>query len=88
MASPSNASTPESVQLLLNGPAGTPPAGVTPNFDNPPNLNNTFLVGTLVLCLSFATVAVLIRLYTKLFLIRSVAYEDCKTYSSSYPKFY
>ena len=87
MASPPIASTPESVQMLLNGPAGTPPAGVTPNFDNPPNLN-TYVVFTLVLCVSFATVALLIRFYTKLFLIRSIAYEDCKTCSSSYPNFY
>lgn len=69
--------TPEQVQALSNGPAGAPPAGVTPEFDNPPNLN-TLVTITMVFCVSFATLAVLIRMYTKVFLIRSVAYEDCK----------
>lgn len=68
--------TPEQVQALLNGPARAPPAGVPPNLENPPNLNH-YLIITLVLCVLFSTLAVLIRMYTKFFLIRSVAYEDC-----------
>lgn len=72
MATPTTAP----IQTLLNGPAGTPPAGVVPNFQDPPNLN-AFLILTLTLVLTFGSLAVLMRMYTKLFIIRSVAYEDC-----------
>lgn len=58
MATSTTALTPQYVQELLSGPAGTPPVGVKPNFDNPPNLNN-FTVITIALCVSFATLAVL-----------------------------
>ncbi|KAF6239921.1 hypothetical protein HO173_001529 [Letharia columbiana] len=71
MATPTTAP----IQTLLNGPAGTPPAGVVPNFQDPPNLN-AFLILTLTLVLTFGSLAVLMRMYTKLFIIRSVAYED------------
>lgn len=76
MATPTTAPTLEQLQALLNGPAGTPPAGVVPNFDNPPNLN-AFLIVTLTLALTFGTLAILMRMYTKLFIVRSTAYEDC-----------
>ncbi len=76
MATVTTTPTPEQLQALLNGPAGKPPAGVLPNFQNPPNLN-AFLILTLTLVLTFGTLAILMRMYTKLFIIRSVAYEDC-----------
>ena len=65
------------LQSLLNGPAGVPPAGVTPNFDNPQNLD-VLLYVTATLTLSFATFAIIIRIYTKHFLLRAMGYEDCK----------
>ena len=77
MATPTTALTPELVQLMLHGPAGTPPKGVVPNFENPSNLNVIVAIA-LVFCVGFAFLAVLIRMYTKLFLIRSLAYEDCE----------
>ena len=64
-------------QMLLNGPAGTPPAGVISNFENPPNLD-VYLYLTLSLCLAFTSLAVCARIYTKILLLRSVRYEDCK----------
>lgn len=76
MATPTTAPTPEQLRALLNGTAGKPPAGVMPNLQNPPNLN-AFLILTLTLALTFGTLAILMRMYTKLFIIRSVAYEDC-----------
>ncbi len=76
MATVTTTPTPEQLQALLNGPAGEPPAGVLPNFQNPPNFN-TFLILTLTLVLTFGTLAILMRMYTKLFIIRSVDYEDC-----------
>lgn len=65
------------LEALLNGPAAPPPAGVTSDFTDPANLH---VVGTvvLVLCLTLSMLAVLIRMYTKLFIIRSIAPEDCK----------
>lgn len=75
MATLTTALTPELVQSILNGPAGTPPVGVTPNFDNPPNTNR-FVIITLVFCVLLASLAVLVRMYTKIFLIRSIEYED------------
>lgn len=69
--------TPEQTQELLDGPAGTPPAGVSPNFENPPNLH-VVLILTLTLALVFGTLAVIMRTHTKLLIIRSFVYEDCK----------
>jgi len=77
MASPNTSLTPEQLQRLLNGPASAPPAGVLPNFNAPSDLNKLF-IATLILCISFSTSAILLRTYTKIFLIRSVAYEDCE----------
>jgi len=66
----------EKILALLNGPAGIRPSGVAPNLDNPPNAN-AFIIPTITVCIVASTLAVTIRLYAKLFLIRSMAYEDC-----------
>ncbi|KAL9074822.1 MAG: hypothetical protein Q9161_001960 [Pseudevernia consocians] len=79
MATPTATPTAEQLQAelqaVLNGPAAPPPAGVTPNFNDPPNLNRA-VAAVLTLCILLPTVAVLLRLYTKKFLIQSWAYED------------
>ena len=77
MTTPTMSLSPEQLQKLLDGPAGTPPGGVIPNFDDPPNLD-TYLILTISACMTFATVAVLLRMYTKIFILRSLANEDCK----------
>ena len=77
MTSPTADQAQAALQSLLNGPAGMPPPGVIPNFDNPPNLHVPFYI-IASLTLSFATFAVIIRIYTKYFLLRSMGYEDCK----------
>ena len=66
------------MQAILDGPAAEPPRGFTANFDNPPNSNVTFFF-FLILCQTVATLVVLIRLYTKWFLLHSIMYEDCKS---------
>lgn len=79
MSGPAAQLTSQQLDALLNGPAGPPPPGVRPNFDDPANLNGLVIL-TLTLCLVFATLAVLMRTYTKLFLIRSWDYEDCEIF--------
>lgn len=83
MSGPAAYLSPQQLETLLNGPAGQPPPGVIPNFDDPPNINGLVIL-TLTICLVFATLAVLMRTYTKLFLIRSWDYEDCKLFSNLY----
>lgn len=65
------------LQELLNGPAGKPPEGVVPNFLDPFSLD-AIAITTLTLCIVFATLLVWARIYTKIFLMRLIAYEDCK----------
>ena len=78
MATSTTTPTPGQFQAIINGPAGRPPAGVTPNFHNPSSLNR-FVAPILTLCITFTTLAILTRMYTKKFLIKSWAYEDCRT---------
>ena len=81
MAAPAPSLTPgqshAALESLLDEPAGLPPAGITPNFDTPRN-HNTVQYVTSALTISFATCAVLIRIYTKRRLLRSTNYEDCR----------
>ena len=63
-------------QVMLNGPALTPPPGVKSNFVNPPNMDFIVIL-TISICTSFSTIAILLRLYTKLFVIRKIVFEDC-----------
>lgn len=81
MAVPSASTTPEQVQkiqTLLNGPAGKPPEGVISSFSDLSNLYGISI--TVVMSgMLIATLFIFIRLYIKLYLIRSKAYEDCKS---------
>lgn len=64
------------MQALLNGPAGRPPPGVTrvtPSFKNPANVD-AIIISSWHCVWPFATLAILIRSYPELFLLRSVAY--------------
>ncbi|KAM0803966.1 hypothetical protein BDR22DRAFT_886260 [Usnea florida] len=79
MASPTNATSSEQAQAslrgLLEGPAMSPPTGVIPNFHDPPNLD-AFVALTISLCIGFGTLAVALRMYTKVFILRVLAWED------------
>lgn len=77
MANSTGNPTSGQLQTLLDGPAVKPPAGITSSLDHPPNID-TFYYLTIALCVSFASLAVMLRVYTKLVLIRSIAYEDCE----------
>lgn len=86
MANPTRDMSPEQAQAalrtLLEGPAMSPPAGVVPNLHDPANLD-VYVALTITLCVAFATVAVLLRMYTKVFILRALAWEDCEFNSVS-----
>ena len=59
-------------------PAGTPPPGVIPNLTDPPNLEAvTIAIGVLMIVLTALVVSA--RLYTNVFVIRSMGWEDCQS---------
>ena len=65
------------IQALLDGPAAEPPLGTVPNLVNPPNelyTGRATSIATLVLC----TLALILRLYTKAYVIRKINAADCK----------
>ena len=68
--------TPAQLQALLDGPAESPPPGVIPNFVDPPSIYPQIIV-TLVLTLCISTLALAIRTYTKLRVIKAWHLEDC-----------
>ncbi|KAI0444214.1 hypothetical protein F4803DRAFT_274868 [Xylaria telfairii] len=49
-------------EAILDGPALTPPLGVTPNFDNPPN-DNALCFGVIGLCLGLSSLFIILRAY-------------------------
>ena len=64
--------------LSLNQlPGLQPPPGVVPNFINPENYQST-IIATLTVCLTTATLLTLLRLYSKVFVIKCIVLEDCK----------
>ena len=79
MSIPTTGLSPEQSAVFLNGPAGIPPKGMTPNFEDPPN-HDSLVISTVTVCLVLTTLAIMIRIYTKAFLIRSIKYEDCEQY--------
>ena len=84
MVTPSPSPSHEQMRAeLLNGPAAKPPSGIVPNFVDPITLNAA-VITVVSICLILGTFAVLIRSYTKLVLIKSIAYEDCK-FETSWP---
>ena len=78
--------TPEHAQAvlrsLLEGPAIDPPTGVAPNFYSAPNLD-VYVTLTITLCVFSGTLAVWLRMYTKVFILRALAWEDCMFLSLS-----
>lgn len=78
---PSTTMTPtaeQQTQALLNEPAGAPPPGVMPNVNDPSTINR-YIILVLVLGLTCSTLAIFLRTYTKIFLMRTRAYEDSKS---------
>lgn len=59
-------------------PALQPPLGVIPNFSDPEDMQN-IIIATLAATLGAATLFTVIRMYTKAFILNSVASEDCSS---------
>lgn len=64
------------LQALLNAPAMKPPPGVHPNFADRSNLQQ-IVIAVLTFYMVLATLFILMRMCTKLFILRKVVLEDC-----------
>jgi len=62
---------------LLELPALLPPKGVEPNFIDPSSMQDEFNY-VITLSLAIAALSVMIRLYTRKFIVRNLALDDCK----------
>lgn len=58
-------------------PAMPPPAGQTSNFVDPPYIGTRFLVVNCVF-LPLAVIALAVRTWTRLFIVRSFRFDDCE----------
>ena len=57
-------------------PLAPPPPGVTPNFVDPPN-RAWWIYVTTALCLFVTTLVVALRFYSKIFVVKQMAKDDC-----------
>lgn len=55
-----------------------PPPGITPNFVNPVSMRKYDVLGQ-SMCLTVSTLLVWMRMYSKVRLIKSTEWEDCKS---------
>ncbi|KAL2288654.1 hypothetical protein FJTKL_03347 [Diaporthe vaccinii] len=60
---------------IMDMPAITPPPGVVPNFDDPPNSNTMALV-IISVCLAVTTIAMVLRFYSRWAVVRMVQWQD------------
>ncbi|KAI1354864.1 hypothetical protein F5Y01DRAFT_311241 [Xylaria sp. FL0043] len=63
------------VDTIRDDPAAKPPPDIIPNYDNPPN-DNGLAVAVIIASMSITTIAILMRIYAKLFCTRQVKFED------------
>lgn len=69
----------ELLRKILEGPGLKPPPNVIPNLINPPTKQNINLLCQ-VTCLTLSSVFVLIRMYTKIYVMRTHGWEDGMLY--------
>ncbi|KAH9883261.1 hypothetical protein F4778DRAFT_803052 [Xylariomycetidae sp. FL2044] len=65
----------EDEEICLQLPGQHPPGNAVSNFDNPPN-DNRLVIGVIAACLGLATLFCAIRVYSKLFCVRRILFED------------
>jgi hypothetical protein len=54
-----------------------PPPGVNPNFENPESQGYRVIL-TIVILFPMATIAVFLRVYTRIVIVRNFGIDDCK----------
>ena len=64
--------------VLAETPVLKPPEGLNSQFINPPNEFKAVSIATYTICLFAATIAILIRIYTKQWVIHAIQLEDRK----------
>jgi hypothetical protein len=74
--------SPAEQQALLSGPALPPPPGVLSDFDDPPN-GNAEGASIMAICLFAVAVSGLMRIYSRIFVVKRARVEDCKSCPSS-----
>lgn len=55
----------------------SPPPGVTPNFINPESQGHLVVI-VAAITLTFAVLAVLMRIYTRALIVRRLGWDDCE----------
>lgn len=60
---------------IMDTPAITPPPGVVPNFDDPPN-GNTMALAVMSVCLAVTTIAMVLRFYSRWAVVQMVQWQD------------
>lgn len=74
-----NLSPSEQAEILATRPGIEPPNGIVSNFDNPPMRNDIGIsVVTIFVCL--VVVTGLLRLYSRVLVIRVFRLEDCESF--------
>ena len=63
--------------LLAQTPGLEPPPGITPNFENPPSIQSISYAVSAI-CLFITTLAVGLRIFTKIRVDRNLKLEDCQ----------
>ena len=69
--------SPEEQEVILNGPALTPPGDSESNFSNPPN-RNILPEAVIPICLILVVSAILLRGYSRLVVLKRVRLDDSK----------
>ncbi|KAI2618565.1 hypothetical protein GGS26DRAFT_380968 [Hypomontagnella submonticulosa] len=67
--------SPAQLEAFLNQPALQPPDNVIPNFENPPNRND-IAQAVVPFCLTITTIAVLLRIYARMFCVKKFELHD------------
>ncbi len=58
--------------------AAEPPPGDTPDYDHPARNGVCLLFVVIPLLMAIATIMVILRLYTRKFIVRNLGADDCK----------
>lgn len=62
-------------EALLQRPAQPPPAGIIPDFEHPPNIQDTARA-ILIVCVLLATFMMIMKMYTQICIVRKMQLED------------